>query len=46
MFARSGEMTPQTKGITSAPFGSFRRRDRVPDHDALGADDDLLDHCA
>jgi group II intron reverse transcriptase/maturase len=39
-------MTPQTKGITRAPFGSSSRRDRVADHNSLGADHDLLDHCA
>ena len=42
---QGGIVTPQTKGITSAPFGSCRGRDRVPDHHPLRADHDLLDHC-
>ena len=42
---QGGVVTPQTKGITSAPFGSCRGRDRVPDHHPLRADHDLLDHC-
>ncbi len=43
---QGGIMTPQTKGITRAPFGSCGGRNRVADHYALGTDDDLLDHCA